>query len=140
MKNKIIITNLTQVQVGDKAYFKHYDYGFTVTDVNESDTTLTLKVNTPLSEDSYWAESSLFDHATREVEEPAWPDPNDLQFHIYLGSDGKKYLYNPTGDHDPIPWLAQNTFAFRSREQLCAENANALPLQELACVPKVSES
>lgn len=140
MKKQIIITDITQVQVGDKAYFKNCDLGFAVIDVIDGDAFFTLRVNTPLSKDGGWADSSLFDHATRKIKEPEWPDPNDLQLHIYLGSDGKKYIYNPSDNHDPIPWLVENSFAFQSTKQISTNNTNALPLQELECVPKRSAS
>ena len=143
MKNKIIITNLTQVRVGDKAYFKNCDYGFTVTDVDESDITLTFKVATPLSEDDYWADSDLFDHATREVDEPEWPEPEDLDMHIYLGSDGVKYCYMPISESDILPWsiLSSSDHSLRwwSARDLASDRHEALPLTELKLVPKEEE-
>ena len=140
MKNKIIITNLTQVRVGDKAYFKNCDFGFTVTDVDESDITLTFKVATPLSEDDYWADSDLFDHATREVDEPEWPDQHDIKLHVYLGADGRRYIYNPIDEYDVSPWVSEGRCLWKSREYMEAYFRDALPLTELELVAKESES
>lgn len=140
MKNTIIVTDLTRVRVGDKAYFKDCDFGFTVLDVNKYDKFSALKVNIPMSEDGFCADPSLFVYATRVVEEPEWPDPNDLQLHIYLGSDGKKYLYNPVGNADHMPWAVENSSAFQSRDDMTSIFPEALPLIELECIPMEIES
>ena len=143
MKNKIIITDITKVRVGDKAYFKNCDFGFTVTDVDESDTTLTLRVDDPLFENGCWADSDLFDHATREVDEPEWPEPEDLDLHIYLGSDGVKYCYMPIIESDILPWAifssSDHSLRWWSARDLASARPEALPLTELKLVPKEEE-
>ena len=145
MKNKIIITNLTQVRVGDKAYFKNCDFCFTVTDIDENDAIYTLKVDNPTYEGSTWSSSLLFDHATREVEvkEPEWPEPEDLDMHIYLGSDGVKYCYMPISESDILPWsiLSSSDHSLRwwSARDLASARHEALPLTELKLVPKEEE-
>ena len=140
MKKTITITDLTQVRAGDQAYFRNCDFGFTVIDIIEGDAFFTLRVNTPISKDGNWADSALFDHATREVNELEWTKPEDLRLHIYLGSDGKKYLYNPCSEIDTEPWSVENSFAFQSTEKIYRNHMDALPLQELELIHKVSES
>jgi hypothetical protein len=93
---KITVNDPMLVKVGDKAYFKGCDFGFTVSRTDNEDRYAPFTVVTPFSEYVCWALSSRFDHATREVEEPEWPDPHDLRLRIYLGADGKRYIYNPT--------------------------------------------
>ena len=146
MKKTITITDITKVQVGDKAYFQNCDFGFTVTDVDESDIPLTFNVATPLSKHGYWADSDLFDHATREVEakEPEWPEPEDLDMHIYLGSDGVKYCYMPISESDILPWSilsnSDHSLCWWSARDLSSARPEALPLTELKLVPKEEES
>ena len=95
MKKTITITDITKVRVGDKAYFKNCDFGFTVGLVDPEDEYSPFAVYNPLLGDYYWILLSRFDHAERTVEEPEWPEPEDLDLHIYLGSDGVKYCYMP---------------------------------------------
>jgi hypothetical protein len=64
-----IIIDPMQVKVGDKAYFKGYDFGFTVLEVDNRDPDLPFMVTTPFNDAGDWARSSHFDHATREVED-----------------------------------------------------------------------
>lgn len=136
----ITITDPMQVKVGDKAYFKGCDFGFTVTTTDKEDRYAPFTVVAPFGDVNYWARSLYFDHATREVEEPEWPDPHDLRLHVYLGADGKRYIYNPVGEADPSPWVIEGHFACRSRESMEYYHRNALPLTELKLVPKEEES
>ena len=48
MRKTITITDQTQVEVGDKAYFKDCDFGFTVLKVNRIDANYPIKVRDPL--------------------------------------------------------------------------------------------
>ena len=146
MKKTITITDITKVRVRDKAYFKNCDFGFTVTDIDENDAIYTLQVDNPTCKGSTWSSSLLFDHATREVEvkEPEWPEPEDLDLHIYLGSDGVKYCYMPISESDILPWsiLSSSDHSLRwwSAHDLASDRPEALPLTELKLVPKEKES
>ena len=140
MTKTITITDPMQVKVGDQAYFKDCDFGFPVTVVDIGIEEVPIAVHNPLSGRNSWILLSLFDHATREVEEPEWPKPNDSRLHIYLGSDGKKYIYNPASKSDSRPWVIENSFAFQSTQQISTNNMGALPLQELELIPKEIES
>lgn len=131
----ITITDPTQVQTGDKAFFKGCDFGFTVSQVDHEDKIYPFTVMAPFGTDFYWAESATFDHATREVEKPEWPDPHDLDIHVYLGSDGLRYIYNPISQADQVPWAIERQHGFRSRKNLELSNSDALPLTELRLVP-----
>ena len=139
-KKKITITDPMQVKAGDKAYFKDCDFGFTVSRTDNEDRYAPFTVVTPFSEYVCWALSSRFDHATREVEEQEWPDPHDLRFHVYLGADGRRYIYSPADETDTEPWLIESYFAYRSRREMEADHRDALPLTELKLVPKEEES
>ena len=134
MRKIITITDPMQVKIGDKAYFKECDYGFTVIDVDERDAFCTLKVNSPLSEDGYWAESELFEYATRKIKEPEWPDPHDAKLHVYLGADGRRYIYYPITEIDMAPSSIDGTPLYRSRESMEVYYRAALPLTELKLV------
>lgn len=140
MKKTITITDPMQVKIGDKAYSKYCDFGFEVIDVNRSDTYLPFEVMTPLSSSGCWAQSSRFNHATREVEEAEWPDPHDLKLHIYLGADGRRYIYNPIDEYDSSPWVYEGNCVWHSSEDMEDYFRDALPLTELELVPKESES
>ena len=146
MKNIITITDITKVRVGDKAYFQNCDFGFTVIDIDENDADYTLNVDNPTCEGNTWSSSLLFDHATREVEvkEQEWPEPEDLDLHIYLGSDGVKYVYMPISESDILPWsiLSSSDHSLRwwSTRDLASDRPEALPLTELKLVPKEKES
>lgn len=132
MKNIITITDITKVQAGDKAYFQNCDFGFTVIDIDENDAIYTLKVDNPTYEGSTWSSSLLFDHATREVEEPEWPeDPKDKEVHWYKDSTGetigyeRQYWYmRPFTDDGVI------------RENAIKWYSDSLPLTEMKLVPK----
>ena len=145
MKNIITITDITKVRAGDKAYFQNCDFGFTVIDIDENDAIYTLQVDNPTYEGSTWSSSLLFDHATREVKakELEWPEPEDLDLHIYLGSDGVKYCYMPISESDILPWsiLSSSDHSLRwwSAHDLASDRPEALPLTELKLVPKEEE-
>lgn len=141
--NKIRITTITdsmQVKVGDKAYFKGCDFGFTVTTTDKEDRYAPFTVVAPFDGVNYWAWSSFFDHATREVEEPEWPDPDDLRLHVYLGSYGRRYIYNPMNEDDTNQWVAEGHCTYHSRKEMEDYYHDALPLVELKLVPKEKES
>ena len=140
MTKTITITDPMQVEVGDKAYFKDCDFGFTVTELDADDEHRPIAVSNPLSGDSYWACSSRFDHATREVDELEWPAPHDTKLHVYLGADGKRYIYNPIDKGDIMPWYIESHFECRSREEMETDYRDALPLTELKLVPEEKES
>lgn len=140
MTKTITITDPRQVKIGDKAYFKDCDFGFTVTEAHAYDADNPIAVCNPLSGLSYWASLSQFDHATREVEEPEWPDPHEAKLRVYLGSDGVRYIYNPIDEYDEDPWLVENRFICHTRETMGAYHRDALPLTELELVPKKRES
>ena len=146
MKKTITITDITKVRVGDKAYFKNCDFGFTVGFVDTEDKDTHFAVYNPLSGDYYWILLSRFDHATREVEskEPEWPEPEDLDMHIYLGSDGVKYCYMPISESDILPWSilssSDHSLCWWSAHDLASARHEALPLTELKLVPKEEES
>lgn len=134
MKKIITINDPMQVEVGDKAYFKDCDFGFTVVEVERGDHYRKLSVNNPLSGYVYWAVDQQFDHATREVEEPEWPDPHDAKLHVYLGADGDKYLYMPTSEYDTCPWRRLPNDDWRDAEEMTGRYPTALPLTELKLV------
>ena len=144
MRKTIIITDPMQVKIGDKAYFNHCDFGFAVTGVDADDERSPIAVSNPLSGCNYWVDLSQFSHATREVEEPEWPHPNDNEMHVYLGADGGKYLYMPSSDVDMIPWIRlplydhHNTWS--EAEEMASDFPEALPLTELKIVTKEDES
>ena len=135
MRKTITITDPMQVKVGDKAYFKDCDFGFTVFRTDNADHVLPFAVMPPFYDAYCWARSSYFDHATREVDEPEWPDPHDLDLHIYFGSDGKRYIYNPTDKGDALPWFVEGGFEPYARDEMEADYRDALPLTELKLVP-----
>ena len=135
MRNTITIADPMQVKVGDKAYFKDCDFGFDVINVDTVDEDFPIAVSNPLSGFSYWAFLSRFDHAIREVKEPEWPDPHDLDLHIYFGSDGKRYIYNPTDKSDALPWFVEGGFGCYARDGMEAYHRDALPLTEVKLVP-----
>jgi hypothetical protein len=137
MKKIVAIADPMQVRIGDKAYFKDCDFGFTVSLVDKDDTIKPFTVVIPFSESVCWALSSQFDHATREVEEPEWPDPHDLdlELHIYLGADGNRYIYNPLDFDDPEPWTSDNSTGFYNRQRMAHMFPEALPLTELKLAP-----
>ena len=140
MTKTITITDPMQVKIGDKAYFKDCDFGFTVTVVDIDDKEVPIAVYNPLTGRNFWIFLSQFDHATREIEEPEWPDPHEAKLHVYLGSDGVRYIYNPVDKYDNDPWLVENHFICRTRETMEADYRDALPLTELELVPKKRES
>jgi hypothetical protein len=65
---KIAVNDPMLVKVGDKAYFKDCDFGFTVSRTDNEDRYAPFTVVIPFSESVRWALSSQFDHATRDVE------------------------------------------------------------------------
>lgn len=140
MTNIITITDPMRVKTGDKAYFKDCDFGFTVTEADADDADTPIAVLNPLSGLRYWVSLSQFDHATREVKEPEWPDPHDINLRVYLGADGNRYIYNPIDEADTKPWTPERHFTFRSREDMEANHHDALPLTELELIPKERES
>ena len=135
MKKTITITDPRQVKVGDKAYFKDCDFGFAVLCVDSESKYWTLMVNNPLNGHKFWAMSSQFDHATREVEDPEWPDPHDFKLHVYLGADGRRYIYNPINERDTSPWVSEGTCVWYPSEDMEAYCPDALPLTKLRLVP-----
>ena len=135
MTKTITITDPMQVEIGDKAYFKDCDFGFAVTEANAHHADDPIAVYNPLSGSSYWASLSQFDHATREVEEPEWPNPHEAKLHVYLGSDGVRYIYNPIDEYDKDPWLIEKRFICHTRETMGASRRDALPLTELKLIP-----
>jgi hypothetical protein len=140
MRKTITITNPMQVEAGDKAYFKDCNFGFTVSLVDDDDTIKPFRVVIPFSESGCWVQSSHFDHATREVKEPEWPDPHDAKLHIYLGADGVQYIYCPIDERDPSPWVIEGHPSCDSRENMEDDHRDALPLTELKLVPKEEKS
>jgi len=143
MKNTITITDITKVRVGDKAYIKNCDFGFTVTSVDPDDKHCPIAVYNPLSEEYYWIFLPRFDHATREVKEPEWPHPEDLELHIYIGADGKQYLYAPAYEDDHLPWKQlphYRVHEWHDAEGMAKYYQEALPLKELKLVPKDEEA
>ena len=135
MRKIITITDPRQVKIGDKAYFKDCDFGFDVSGISAYDADCPVAVCNPLSGLAYWAFLSQFDYATREVEEPEWPAPQDFKLHVYLGADGRRYIYNPIKDTDTSPWFVEGYFAWNSRESMEDYCRDALPLTELRLVP-----
>jgi hypothetical protein len=129
------ITDPMRVKAGDKAYFKDCDFGFTVNHTDNVDPDLPFTVVTPFGGVCCWAWSSQFDHATREIEEPEWPDPDDIKLHVYLGADGRRYIYNPVSEADPSPWIIEGYFTWNARETMEYYHRDALPLTELKLIP-----
>lgn len=136
MKNTIIITDPAQVRAGDKAYFHNCDFGFTVLDVDRHGKHSPLKVNIPMSKAGFWADPALFNHATREVEGPEWPDPDDHKLHVYLGTDDRRYIYNPIDEYDASPWVSEGSYVWHSSENMEDYYREALPLTELEIIHK----
>ena len=135
MRKTITITDPMQVKAGDKAYFKDCDFGFTVLNVDNDDAIQPFKVMDPMTGFGNWPRLLRFDHATREVEEPEWPDPHDLDLHIYFGADGKRYIYNPDDKGDDLPWFVEGGFEPYARDEMEVYHRDALPLTELNLVP-----
>ena len=135
MRKTITITDPMLVKLGDKAYFKVCGFGFRVLETDMSNPDAPLKVYDPLIGDTCWPHSHQFDHATREVEDPGWPDPHDTRLHVYLGADDVRYIYNPTDKYDPTPWFIERQVVCRSRETMEVYHRIALPLTELKLVP-----
>ena len=131
----ITITDPRQVKVGDKAYFKDCDFGFTVSLVDKDDTIKPFTVTVPFSHLGYWVHSSRFDHAIREVDELEWPDPHDIKLRVYLGANGKRYICNPCSEQDTCPWTVENSTGFYSRQRMAHMFPEAIPLTELKLVP-----
>ena len=140
MRKTITMADPMLVEIGDKAYFKGCCYGFTVLGTDRSNTDAPLKVYDPLISCTCWPYSQQFDHANREVKEPEWPDPHDIKLHIYIGADGKRYIYNPCSEEDTEPWSVESYFAYYSREDVGAYHRDALPLTELKLIPMEVES
>lgn len=134
MRKTIIITDITKVRKGDRAWFKGCDCGFDVIDTG-METTNPLAVINPLSGYKSWGHPSQFEYAVREVEEPEWPDPQDFKLHVYLGADGMRYIYNPCSKQDPQPWAVENSIQFSDRQRMALIFPEALPLTELKLVP-----
>lgn len=135
MRKTITITDPMQVEIGDTAYFKDCDFGFTVTSLVEDDERTPFMVMNPVSGWTCLTSSEQFDHATREVEEHEWPDPHDLKLHVYLGADGRRYIYNPINESDTSPWVSEGTFVWYPSEGMEDDHRDALPLTELKLVP-----
>jgi hypothetical protein len=130
-----IITDPMQVKVGDKAYFKGCDSGFTVVKTDNEDQDMPFKVSTPFCDTYFWVRSSYFDHAIREDKEQEWPDPHDFKLHVYLGADGRRYICNPCSEQDTCPWTVENSIGFVERQQMAHIFHEALPLTEFKFVP-----
>ncbi len=144
-KTTITITDPMKVKAGDKAYFKNCDFGFTVTGVDPDDKDCPIAVYNPLSGEYYWILLSRFDHATREVDEPEWPHPEDLKLHVYIGADGANYLYMPEDESDKLPWRRfpspqDYALLWMSEDNLATYYTNALPLTEVNLAPKEEEA
>lgn len=139
MIKTITITDPRQVRIGDKAYFKHCDFGFNVIRIRYMKSTPFAVIN-PLDGYEQWAESRQFKYATREVDEPEWPDPQDNDMHVYQGADGAKYLYMPTYDCDPAPWHQLPNGGLLAAKVITECYPSALPLTELKFVPTNEET
>lgn len=129
------ITDPMQVKIGDKAYFKGCDFGFTVVGTDRSNPVAPLKVYIPRFNCTCWPQPDRFDHAIRKFEELEWPDPQGTRLHVYLGADGRRYIYYPNNEIDMAPWSIDGTSPFLSRETMKVYHRNALPLTELKLVP-----
>ena len=92
-------------------------------------------VSTPFGDTYFWVRSSYFDHAIREDKEQEWPDPHDFKLHVYLGADGRRYIYNPINERDTSPWVSEGACVWYPREGMEAFHHDALPLTELKLVP-----
>ena len=136
MTKTITITDPMQVRVGDKAYFKGCDFGFTVVKTDNEDQDMPFMISTPFCYTYFWVRSSYFDHATREVEEPEWPeDPKDDEAHWYKDSDGETIGY----EHG-YWYMSPFTDDGKSREDAMKWYSDSLPLTEMKLVPKEEES
>jgi len=136
MTKTITITDPRQVKVGDKAYFKDCDFGFTVSGTSASDADQPIAVCGPLSGLSYWVSLSRFDHATREVEEPEWPeDPKDKEVHWYKDSTGETIGYE-----QQYWYMRPFTDDGMIREDAIKWYSDSLPLTEMKLVPKEEKS
>lgn len=140
MTKTITITEANKVKEGDIAYFTSTDITAEVIAVDHEDKIHPFAVLNPFGHGVVWAHADVFDHATREVKEPEWPDPNDFNLHVYLGSDGMRYIYNPVDENDKTAWTSERHFAYITREIMEAYHRDALPLIELELIPKECES
>ena len=144
------IEDIKDIKEGDLVYFHDDPHGYRLIDAGCEDC---LRVSLGGSDAPSWlrdifhdvvlVRASFFDHATREVEEPEWPHPSDLELHVYLGADGAKYLYMPNGESDRFPWVRFPTFDnFRwwSADGLTRDHPEVLPLKELKLVQEEEES
>lgn len=140
MTKTITITDPMKVETGDKAYFTSTDITAEVINVDCGDQIHPFSVLNPFGHGVIWARADVFDHATRDVEEPEWPDPHDIKLHVYLGADGRRYIYNPIDEADTAPWIAEGYFACHSRESMETNFREALPLTELELITKERKS
>ena len=132
MKKTIRIDNLEDVQVGDMLFVKGHSDGYRVACVQP------VNVDNPFCHGFVYVNTDKFDHATRDVKKLKWPDPHDFSSHVYIGSDGKQYIYEPCSKQDscfkdPEPWYVEiyGTYRCYSRKDMEAKYRDALPLTEL---------
>ena len=137
MNKTIRIDNLRDVQIGDMLFVEGRSDGFRVA------CTQPIGVDSPFGYGIAYISKNKFDHAERTIEEPEWPQPSDRELHIYLGADGKKYLYMPSYERDVVPWHQLPYYRINSwhdAEGMTECYPTALPLKELKFVPEEEES
>mgnify|MGYP006991882136 CR=1 FL=1 len=156
MNHTIRIDDIKDVKVGDTAYFKGDPVGYKVLkisvgppdgmllaislDVDELAPVIKYVLEDVLIKLTAWVRDSLFDHAERTFE---WPQPSDFELHVYLGADGKKYLYLPTYEYDVTPWHQLpywGSKGWHDAEDIAMCYPTALPLKELKFVQEEEES
>lgn len=137
------IEYVSDIEAGDLVYFRDDPHGYQLIDADFEDC---LRVSLDGSDAPSWlrgtfpdgviVRASFFDHAERPT--PSWPEPEGSQLRMYLGSDGKRYIYVPIDDRDEAPWLyvvdknyTWSTCAWSSAEDLARKHPEALPLREL---------
>ena len=143
MRKTIRINDIKDVQVGDLLFVKGCSAGFRVAVVRANSLLFPVAVDNPFAGSTSCVSSDMFDHAERTVEEPEWPKPSDSELHIYLGSDGEKYLYLPICERDSTPWKSLPYLEgdiWMSADEITKCYPAALPLKELKLVPKEEES
>ena len=143
MRKTIGIDNLRDVHVGDMLFVKGRSDGFRVAGVFTDSLPFPFAVDIPFGYGFAYVNIDEFDHAERTVEEPEWPQPSDLELHVYLGADGNRYLYMPAYEGDTSPWRLltyPGNAGWAGAEDMTKCHPAALPLRELKLVPKEEES
>ena len=143
MKKTLVVNNLEDLLEGDIIFITGRREGFRVASTQTGPVSIPIVVDNPFDDGIDYVRENRSDHAERTIDEPEWPHPEDPDLHIYLGADGKQYLYAPSYEDDQIPWKRLPYYIdndWHDAEEMVKYYPEALPLKELKLVPKEEES